>query len=303
MTAIVNPIHARLYPEILPEAITVTADPSGEPIAAYGAFSPYIIVVNSLFTDVGEDVILRLDKDSAYGTLESEGNCRSDRETSILEIPCADSLDLFAIGAVTEIAYTAYTMKITKPTIFEKIKYGYSLSTAEIALADQFDIRKRFSSGLLKQIDTPMFQEIKEVVKKVTVAAGSHTQVGPLINVKSGQKAVILSIGTDESASPAVNDTFITINRDIAETSYVKLDTSAMPGLNHDIDCYIPGINRLEVILESVTGVADMPVRYRYAISDLTILEKIKWDISLSTEETAIANELDLYNVVVAGMM
>lgn len=304
MTEIVNPVHARLYPEILPEAISVTASPSGTPIASYANFSPSIVTLNSLFTDVGEDVVLRVSQDSSYATLKSEGQGRSDREVTELEIPCTSSLNFWAIGAVTEFAYTAYTLRITKPTILEKIKYGYPLSTEETALADQFNIIKLFKAGLLKQTTTPMFQKVIEVVEKVTVPAGGNTQIGSLINVKSGQKAAIISIGTDSAFGGLIaNDTFITVNRDISDKNYVKLDTFAMPGLNHDINCYIPGIDRLEATLESVSGVIDMPVRFKYAIADLTILEKIKWEIGLTTDESAIANEMDLYNAVSTGVV
>ena len=304
MTAIVNPNHVKYFPEILPEAISITASTGGTNIASYSAFSPFIAVMNSLFTDVGEDVVLRVDQDSSYGTLESEGTGRSDREEVKLEIPCVSSLDLWAVGAATEIAYTAYTLKITQPTVFDKLKYGYSLSSEEQALAEMFDIQNKFKAGLLNQIGTPMFQKIYEVVKLVTVAAGGNTRVGSLINVKSGQKAVLLSIGTNSVfGGLTANDTYITINRDISDKSYVKLDTFAMPGLNHDINCYIPGINRLEVLLESTTGVTSMPVRYKYGISNITILEKIKWGIGLSSSEIAIATELDLYNLVSMGVM
>ncbi len=307
MTERVNPSHVKYIPETLPEAITTTASASGANIASYAAFKPNIIIVKSLFTDVAEDLVLRLDKDSSYGTLEVENTCRSDREESKLDIPCTTSMNLWAVGANTEIGYISYTMKITQPTIFEKIKYELPLSLEETEISDQFEIMKKYSAGLLKEIDTPIFSKIVEIAKKVTVAAGSNTRVGSLINVKSGQKAVILSIATDNShGALSADDTFITVNRDISDKSYVKLDTVAMPDLNHDINCYIPGINRLEVILESVTGVTDMPVRYRYAVSDITILENIRWfgsDAPLTAKQLAIATELDLFNAVSAGIM
>lgn len=304
MTAIINPTHAKFWPEVLPEALTITAATSGANIATYGLFSPYAIIFNSLFTDVGEDVILRLDKDSSYGTLESEGNCRSDREETKLEIPCISSLNLWALGANTEIAYTAYTMKITKPTIFEKVKYGIAMTPDEQALDGQYGISKNYAAGLLEKLDAPItFRQTVEVVEKVTVAAGGNTTVGPIINVQTGQKAVILSFGTDESAAPAVRDTFISVTRGISETGYVKLDTAAMPGLNHDVNCYIPSVDRFEVLLESVTGVSNMQVRYKYAISDITIIEKIRWGIGLTSSESAIATELDLYNLAITGIM
>ncbi len=304
MTAQINPVHARLYPEILPEAINVTAVAGGTSIASYSGFTQagYIMVLNSLYTDVGAAADIRVDQDSSYATLESTCTATSDRERRQVEIPCIKSLDLWAVGAGI-VTYTAFTTKIMKPTVFDKIKYGYPLSAEEITLADQFDIRKNFQAGILKQMDSPMYQRLYEVIDTITVVAGSHTRVGPLINVPAGKKAVILSIGTNEAVAPgAGNDTFITINRD-SDLSYVKLDTDAMPGLNHNVECYIPGIDTVEVILESVTGIVAMPVRYTYSISDITILEKIRWGLPLSTTEASIAQELDLYGIAAAGLM
>ena len=303
MTAIIDPTKAKFWPETLPEAIVVTPKTSGEEIATYGLFTPDLVILKSLFTDVAEDVVVRLDKDTSYGTLESECTCESDREERTLDIPCQSSLGLWAIGANTETAYTAFTIKCGPTTIFEKIKYGISLTSEEQAIDQQFEISKRYFAGLLSFNEARQYMKVIEVAEKVTVAAGGNTTVGDIINVPNGKKAVILSFGTDHSAAPANNDTFISLTRGISESGYVKLDTAAMPGLNHDINCYIPSIDRFEVILESATGKSDMPIRFKYAISDITILEKIRWGLGLTTAEQAIATELDLYNIAFTGVM
>lgn len=307
MTAIVDPTKAKYFPEVLPEAIVVTASLTGTPIASYGLFTPNIVTFDSLFTDVGENLVTRLDKDSLYGVLEVEGTARSDREETKLDIHCENSLNLWAIGAATEIAYTAYTIKCGIPTVFDKIKYGMGLTPDELEIDRQHEISKRFSAGLLSKADSPIFEKEVEIAELVTVAAGANTTVGPIINVPAGKKAVILSFGTNSAfGGLTANDTYISLTRGISEIGYVKLDTMAMPGLNHDINCYIPAINRLEILLESTTGVTNMPVRYKYAISDISIIEKIRWGKNgpgLTSEETSIANELDLFNVAFTGMM
>ena len=303
MTANVDPTKAKFFPETLPEAIVVTPETSGVEIASYGLFTPGLVVFESLFTDVADDIVVRLDKDTSYGTLESECTCESDREERILDIPCEYALGIWAIGANTLTAYTAFTIKCGPPTIFEKIKYGISLTSDEQAIDQQFEISKRYFAGLLGFNEARKYQKVIEVSKKVTVAVGGNTTVGDIINVPNGKKAVILSFGTDHSAAPANNDTFISLTRGISETGYIKLDTAAMPGLNHDINCYIPSIDRFEVILESATGVLDMPIRFKYAISDITILEKIRWGLGLTAAEQAIATEMDLFNIAFTGVM
>uniref|UniRef100_A0A6M3MET1 Uncharacterized protein n=1 Tax=viral metagenome TaxID=1070528 RepID=A0A6M3MET1_9ZZZZ len=306
MTANIDPKNALLYPEVLPEAITTTASTSGASIAAYGAFSPYVIAFNNLITNQDNAILIRLDNDSGHGALESVTGARPpQRPYEPLDILCENSLDLWAVGTGT--SYAAFTMKITKLTILEKIRYGLALTPEENELSNQFEVYKQFIAGRLKLIESNQFKKIVEVAKVISPTAGSTTTIGKKINVKNGEKAVLLSIGANALgySGPGGNDTYIVINRDVSYTTYAKLDYKAMPADGYQLPMYIPAINQMEVTVENTTALTDFPIIYRYGIADLTILEKIRWGLTnqMSTEDDVIASEYDLHKAVEAGVM
>uniref|UniRef100_A0A6M3MBD7 Uncharacterized protein n=1 Tax=viral metagenome TaxID=1070528 RepID=A0A6M3MBD7_9ZZZZ len=306
MTANIDPKNAILYPEILPEAITTTASSSGASIASYGAFSPYMIAMNNLFTNQSNNILIRLDNDSGHGAIESETGARPNlMPYEQLDVLCENSLDLWAIGSGT--SYAAFTLKISKLTILEKIKYGLALTDEENELSNQFEVYKQFVAGRLKLIESYQFKKIIEIAKVISPSAGSVTTVGKHINVKKGEKAILLSIGVKANsyAGPGASDTYIVVNRDITYTNYVKLDYMAMPGDGYQLPMYIPAIDRLEVTVENTTALTDFPIIFRYGIADLTILEKIRWGLKnqITTQDDTIAKEYDLYNAVIAGVM
>jgi len=308
MVARINPVSARLFPETLPEAMAITSATSGESIAAYAAFSPFSLFLKDICTNQVANLTLRIDSDSGHGIIENPLPAMPLKEPVEHDILVEDSMDLWAVGAAAEALY-AFTMRITKLTVYEKIKYGISLTTEEKALAEEYDILRKYLAGILRKVDTPQFKKLVSVAKEVTVAAGEDTTVGRVINVKDGEKAVLLGLSVDSAAvatgvgGPGSNDTYFTIDRDVRDSPYVKLDCLAMPALLHELNVYIPAINKLEVKITSVTGVTDLPVRYRYGIANLSVIEKIRWNLPLTDAEKQDANNLNLFDSVLAGVL
>ena len=312
MVAIVDPVRARLYPEILPEAMCITGSTSGTVIASYAAFSPFVIEMMDIMTHQVPGGTFRLDMDSGYAVLESPLESRPARLPTKVDLLCEDSMDLWAVCDTDHELeqYYAYTLRCTIPTIFERIKNGMDLSDEEVALAEQYDVDRKWEAGILQGDVKPRFKHVYEVAKKVDVTATLNTRVGRLINVKKGQeKVVITEIAVDSDAintavgGPGSTDTYFTINRDVRDLEYVKMDCLAMPGINTPINTYIPAIDTMEIIIESTTGVTDLPVRYKYAIAPLTIIEKLRWGLPLSEDENQIVTDYDLQNAVAVGVL
>jgi len=307
MVAQVDPRRARLYPEDLPEAISVTSSTSGTSIASYAAFEPKSIYVRKLMTAQTPGSTVRLDNDSGHAVIEDELDTRPDRKFVDMEIPCYDSLDLWMTGTAYP-TYCSYVMRVTKPTIFDKIRYGRSLSDDESAKANEMDITNKFIVGMLRQQELNQFKKIITIHKKVTVTAGSTTRVGRIINVKKGEKAVLLGVAVDAGAvlakygGPGVNDTYFDLNRDLNDTNHIRLDCAAMPNLDTEIPCYIPAVNKHEILIESATGITDLPVYYRYGIAPLTLIEKLRWEYPLTKDEKSIADRFNLEDVVETGV-
>ncbi len=307
----IDPTKAKLFPEELPEAIVTTAAASGTSIASYAAFSPYVMSLKKLWTGQTPGVTLRMDSDSGHAVLESPLESRPTRLPVEIDLIAQESMDLWAVGTAFP-SYYAYTLRVTKPTIFEKIKYSITLTDDEKALADEFDIKRKYLAGTLglRSGDiTSQFKRIYEVAKRVTVTAGGNERVGRIINVKSGEKAVLLGIAVDRDAvstkcgGPGANNTYITINRDVIDSAHVRMDCLAMPSLDTEMPCYIPALDRHEILIESVTGITDLPVRYRYGVANLTLLEKIRWEQAMTADEKKTATEFDLYDSVKAGIL
>ena len=305
MVARIDPTKCRLYPEVIPEALATTSSTSGVSIASYAAFKPFVMILKDLITNQVATETLRVDTDAGHGVIESPLAARPLLEPTELDILVEDSMDLWAVGAAAEARY-AYTLRVTQLTVFEKIKYGVALTIEESALAEKYDITKKYLAGIMKMSDLTQFKRIIEVAKEVTVAAGGKTRVGRIVNVRSGEKAVLLGMSVDSAAvagSVGSNDTYLAVNRDVRDLNYVKLDTIAMPVLTNEIQCYVPAIDRLEVELQSVTGIAALPVRYRYGIADLTVLEKIRWGLPLTGLEAQDAESFNLFDAVAAGVL
>ena len=305
MTARIDPRKARFYPEIVPESIGVLATASGTSIASYANFYPWTLSLNYLFTNQSANQI-RIDGDSGHGLIESECEPRPNlMPYGDLDILFEDSMDLWALGVAN--TYATYGLKVTKLTVLEKIKYGLPLTDDETALSSKFNILKEFKAGRLQSsnIISSKFKKITEVSKKISPGTPSITTIDKKINVKLGEKVVLLSLGTHPGVGgPATaNDTYICINRDTVDLEYIKLDSFTMPAENYQVPCYIPAVDRLEVYVDNTANLTNFPVTFKYGIAELTVLEKIKWKQPMEPEDEAIASEFDLYSAVKAGVM
>jgi hypothetical protein len=310
MAARFNPVKARFFPEELPEAIVTTASTSGVSIASYASFTPFVMLLKKVWTGQTPGTTIRLDSDSGHAVIESPLVTRPARLPVEMDLIAQESMDLWAVGTAFP-SHCAYTARVTKPTIFEKIKHSITLTDDEKALADEFDIKRKYLAGILgvRSAEQAQFKKIYEVAREVTVTAGSSTRVGRLINVKKGEKAVLLGISVDRDAistafgGPGANDTYFTLNRDVIDSAHIKLDCLAMPSLDYEMPCYIPALDKHEIIIESTTGITSLPVRYRYGVANLTLMEKIRWEQSMTADEEKTADEFDLYDSVEAGVL
>jgi hypothetical protein len=313
MVARCDPTKCKYFPEEIPEAIAITAaasTASGTSIASYASFSPYVMSLKKMWTSpVTSAATLRLDIDSGHAVIESPLTARSVLFPSDIDLIAQENMDLWGVGVDAANFYFAYTARVTKPTIFEKIKHSITLTDDEKTLADEFDIKRKFLAGILgaRGTNTEQFKKIYEVARSVTVVAAGSTRVGRIINVKRGEKAVLLGMSVDNAAAIAVgaNDTYFTLNRDVSDTAHIKLDCASMPPLNYGMTCYIPALDKHEILIESVTGIAAFDVRYIYGVANLTLMEKIRWGQkdTMTADEKKTADEFDLYDSVEAGVL
>ena len=73
---------------------------------------------------------------------------------------------------------------------------------------------------------------------------------------------------------------------------------------NYEIPLHVVALDKLKVWVENTVtlAVTALNVRFRYGITQLTIIEKLRWGLFLTDEEKAIASEFDLADSVIAGV-
>lgn len=305
---------AYYYPEIWGEAGSITTTTSGAEIAYYSNFNDYIAQMVTLGTHpeaVGNGKI-RVNTESGDDLIDSPTESRFYMNNlEAVNVVGKTSLGVYAYyptGGSAETLYYRYGLRITKPTVYEKVLNGIPLSDAEIALDTKYEISAKIKAGLLSNETTPKFERIYEVARDITAAAAANPVIGSEVHPVSGKKAVLLSVAAEQHGT--ADQVYIMVRRD--RNDIIKLDTNAFVNatdatsneqLNYEQPLYVPATDTLEVRLENSVAIATFKVRFTYGIAPLTVIEKIKWGLALTDEDSEIASAMDLWDAAVAGVI
>ena len=311
----VDPLKARYWPEIFGEAGYVLTTESGTEIASYSSYGDYIVQLVSLGTDpeaTGPGMI-RVNSDAGDNLVNSPSTARfyMDRHED-LKVTGAESLSAYgyypAGGGAANLRYR-YGLRVTKPTVYEKLLLQMSLTESEEALNAKFGIQKRINAGILSGQTITQFSKIYEVAKRLTSLADVNPTIGAEVHPLAGQKAVLLGISMDEWAT--ADQVFVNVTRDGEQVmrmdAYAFLDSVGAGAYtaesNYETPLHVVATDKLRVWVENTVSIAaGFNVRFKYGIAPLTIMEKIKWGMPITDEENSIAMEFDLADSVVAGV-
>jgi len=311
----IDPMKANYYPEIWGEAGSITTTTDGAEIAYYTNYGDRIIELQTLAThpeSTGTGSI-RVNTESGDDIIDSRTEARPYmNHAETLNIIGKTSIGLYAYypsGGSAQTLYYRYTLRITKPTTYEKILHGINLTDTDHRLDEKYRISDKIKAGLLNTTPNPTrFDKIYEVAKKITASADDNPIIENEIHPLRGKKAVLLSVATEQHTT--ANQVYILVTRDRDEV--MKLDTNAFINsvdstyndqLNYEQKLYVPATDKLKVSLENSVALTNFKVRFTYGIAPLTIVDKIRWGISLSSEERSLADEYDLNDAVLAGVM
>lgn len=313
----IDPMKTRYPPEIFAEAGEVATTESGAEIAYYSSYHDYITQLVTLGTVPMSPTTgsIRVNTDAGDNKVNSVAEARpymnNVEELKITGITSMALYGYFPAGGATGSLLYRYGVRVTKPTIYEKLLYQMQLTDEESALDTKFGISKRISAGTLGGIAQTNFSKIFEVAKNVSVTANVPLTVDRVVHPLSGQKAVLLGVSIENYGT--VSTMFISVKRDHEQV--MKLDSHAFVDdvggsmaafkneMNYEMPCYVVALDELEVFIESSLDVADVKVRFRYGIAPLTIIDKIRWGLPLTETDNAIAVELDLFDSVKAGVL
>lgn len=311
----VDPLKTRHWPEIFGEAGYVLTTESGTEIASYSSYGDYIAQIVSLGTDpeaTGPGTV-RVNSDAGDNLVNSASTARfyMDRHED-LKVTGVESLSLYgyypAGGGAANLRYR-YGLRVTKPTVHEKLLLKMSLTEAEEALNAKFSIQKKIDAGILTGQTEQQFTKIYEVAKKFTSLADVNPTIGPEVHPLHGQKAVLLGIAMDEWSTE--DKVFVNVTRDGEQVmrmdAYAFIDSVGAGAYtaesNYEIPLYIVATDKLKVWVENTVSIAaGFNVRFKYGIAPLTIIEKIRWGIPITDAENATAMEFDLMDSVIAGV-
>lgn len=317
----VDPQQVKYWPEIFGEAGSIALTSlSGEVMGEYSSYSDYIVQLTDLATTHETAAggvptsAVRVNADAGNNLINSMLSARGHIDNAIPnKITGKESMALYGyypIGGAAELMRYRYGLRITKPTVYEKLLLKMPLTDEEEALNVKFAIQKKIDAGILTGQTAQQFTKIYEVSKSITAASGANPTMGQEIHPLAGQKVVLLGIATEEHTT--ASEVFISVSRDTEQV--MKLDTYAFKSksenatnfteqLNYEMPLHVVALDKLKVWIENPgSATTSFKCRFRYGIAPLTIIEKIRWGLPITDEEKAIASEFDLYDSVIAGV-
>ena len=296
---------AVLHPEIFCDARVVTATEGGAEVAAYSGFKPFIAQLKELATSRNPNTTVRVSADGAAEVILAATLARYDYD--VPEELDLTTLSTLAITLASDVGagdiagqIVRHTMRITKPTVYEKIRYGLRLSDEEKELDEKYGISKKIDSGIMKMLDGTQFLQIKEYATRITAAAGVNPIIGRELHATTGKKVVLLGVTSDAPIAP--DTVFIRVDRDEYD-EIQNYDTFALPTVSEMQKMYIPATDMIRLTLLNTPAVVNHLVRYKYGIAKLTLLEKVKWGLHVEDNEQAIIDELELESIAKAGVI
>jgi hypothetical protein len=317
----INPTKALYCPETIP----------GARVLNLAANTPYAVESISRFSKVPGEYLVRLrtfglgndttvtfytNTDGTFRIIDSQSYaCYSlaRDEDVFVDAKTTLGLSLLASGIVNNYPIR-YTVEVIKPSVLDKLLYGISLNENDLPINNMFSLGDMIKAGEYP-FRTPLLVSRRQVARTITAAASTQ-QIGETIDVPKDRYIVLDEIVVD-GYEAGVTDNFIRVDRDLDE-SYVSLNCYAMPpfvygtvpgtltpdiSLSYPMKIGIPAVDKISVYLVSGSGVTDWRVRYKYSIYVMTVADKIRWNLPLTSKDEDIAKKRDLYNKVKAGLV
>lgn len=178
-----------------------------------------------------------------------------------------------------------YGLKVIRPNVAEKIKFGISLSPIEAALAAKYNINDLVQKGnlplqfdFLKQREYQKLDEVTYAWNNDVPTSGAEVIT---VNPRNGQFLVLEKLSADTPAL-ASDNTHLIVDRDPlsgGEVGYLDLITYAMGGIGYDIDVWVPATNELRIYLTTGSALSGYNVRVTIGIYQLNDVLRLKWGL------------------------
>lgn len=319
-----------------PEEILVckSADVGGNAewqVDAWRRVAPQFMMLTWFATEQTHDARIRTTVDAEPNVLDEHADaCLPLSEAQLVNI-FAHRLMMVRIANLTAAPMTDYQFRyrylVDDWTVAEKIRRGVlkvdegvpsgTWSSEELRLAKKFNLIENILAGRLpypfpysrtERLKLRTEVRVQEVARcTAAVAAGSvadstlRSDVGPRVTVPEDEKVILFEVASDQPVDPA-NQTFIFVDRDTDQPTYMQWNTYCFAGIDHPDRLWVPCTEQLFIHVGSVIGEVDFKIRYKYLRAKLSIIDKICWNIAMSPSEVRIADSLDLWDRVLSGV-
>jgi len=208
-----------------------------------------------------------------------------------LKVPITKSarIRLYTTSAVSAYQWRHRIMVLPKTTAL-KILLGLPLTDRDRELDSKFGISDMVASYPAEPVD--LLKGVEQIKSTANVLTGSGTLFRQV--VPKGWKLILLDISVTRPASPAT--LYIDVERDDIET--LHLDAYCLPSLEYKCPIRVVATDKIEV-----TASGACTARVTYGLGRLTIAEKIRWGIDLTSKEREIADKFGLFDRVEAGVV
>ena len=322
----VDPMKAKYYPELFGEAGMIATTVDGAEIASYNNFSENIVQLMNLGTfATDQNSMIRVSADSGGNLVDEKVAARQQIDSAAeLKITGKESMLIegyYPAGTATGDLFYRYGLRVTKPTVFEKLMSGTTFDIPGNAQSARFDIAQKISAGVLSGRAEESYIKVYEVAKSLTITSGTNGNVGPIVHPLADQKVVLLGVSCEQHGTAA--QVYLSVTRD--EEQVMKLDTHAFVqslgsidgsavaagvngnygvSMNYEMPLHVVATDKLRVWIENPgSAVTTFKVRFRYGVAPLTLMDRIRWNLGLNDDQMAVANELDLFDSVKAGVL
>ena len=272
-------------PEVLFEGV-VQSLPANAPIDVFN-YQPTILrgktvfFMQPAFNSQAISATLTYDTETLKFTLDNIKGLDYEED---IRVPASNVLRFTLLSPSTLTYAFRYKLAVYKSTPLIKLLTNQTLSEDEKAILQKYDVPSSI------QVEIPTMRNPLEGIEKLYIKNGAS---GTIVDAypKPNEKLVLLSISVQR---PASTGSYVYIERD--DVAFDPMDATTFPALSYNYFVRIVALKHLKVT-------SDVPCKVTYGSARITIPEKIRWGIKLTSEEESIADKYDLKNRVLAGII
>lgn len=278
----------RYYPELIPDTAATNIAAGAEAVPAIldlRRFSPLFLRLNNIAVERDDQVEIRIWADKTRQAIVTG---------SLLGNPNAvlggSGPSLFSVLGTEKLSYNLFSSAIKTnfrsyfgiwvypPTVAHKLKMGKPLTNEEQRINQELGIANTVQKGLLPLPLSLQIEREYQVIDEITHGFLVTVPVSPGVLVESvhpgiDEFLVLTKVATDPDVT-----VLMTIDRD-DDASYVSAINTYPLSLDFDLDCFIPALKELRVLLLAAAPVANFNIRYTILRCKMNNILRARWNL------------------------